>query len=257
MIMKAEIIEAVALILGVGGAVALVWSIAGLVALVLGKSVAPFFRVELKPDDLDGLTAFQNEYFRRAGMLVPMSYLQQARVVVFFVGLKRVGGYALNMADWAPMRYFVYFSGRLKNQILEEAGLTETQLLELTCIWKAKTLSPTFSGLFYLSAMADAYRTGRQYGKSHLIGGSVLRQIRHVQRQLMNIDLFIGSLQDADITKHNDDLVAIYACELDKLPGRVVWLFLSRFVFRANLLRKIWRQVKRSSGGAGSLVTSN
>ncbi len=216
----------------------------------------PFFRIELAADDTNGLTAFQDEYYRRSGMLVSLSYLQQARVVLFYVGTQRVGGYVINVPEWAPMRYMSYFSERLKAQILEEVTLQEKHFIELTCIWKSKTLPPAYSGLFYLSTLADARRIGLQQHKTHLIGGSALHQIRQLQRRLMPIDLFIGVLPDAGLTEHSDDLVAIYACELRDLPLRAGWLFLSRFVFRANWLRLFWKRVKPSSRQVGRIVTS-
>jgi hypothetical protein len=210
-----------------------------LLAIVFAKNVLPFYRIEIDSSDAETLARYQREFTQRSGMAIDMGYLTKAKVVLFYIGTKPVAGYILNVAEWTTLRYLSFFSERLTEQVLDNADLQKDNLLELTGIWKQKNLALWYSALFYLSMLTDASRTGKKLGKKYLLGGSVLRQIRRLQQQLLTIRVFIGVLPDSGLTKHNDDLVAIYACKLADMPRRAGLLMIKHFVLRGRWQEKL------------------
>ncbi|MCX6212826.1 hypothetical protein [Spirosoma sp.] len=225
-----------------------------IVPLLISSRFLPFYRVVLNPTDHAALLIYQREFLERSkGIQVSCDYLSNAYVAMFFWGTRSIGGYVINVSEWNPLRYLMLFTPTMSNAILNDKGLREEEMLEISCIWKAK-LPMIFTAIFYAGMLIDSWRIGRRMGKRYLLGGSVLKSIRKIHRLLLPIDIFIGFLPSTTLSTKADQLVAIYAGPLNSLPLRATNLLVSRFLLPKNLVLRLSRYKKTSISNASNVA---
>ena len=214
-----------------------------------------FRKVIVDPANEAALLSYQHAFRRLSGMQVSLDYLRQARVTVFYRGEKMVCGYVLNITDWNPLRYFSFFSAPMRQSLLTDRGMAESELIELTCLWKIKKMSPMLSASYFFHMIFDAWRVGTTTRKRYLVGGSVLATIRAFQRKLLTTDLYIGFIPNENLATQLDQLVAIYACKLSRIPVRATLIILNRFVFRLPPLHRFFRPARRGSAVRSAAIS--
>ena len=140
---------------------------------------------------IDEFQKFQKYYNHYQGVEVDMGYLVTASLVrVFYITEDQwLAGYVIN--DKSPMRYFEPFDAFNKKIILRDAGLTEIQMSEITCIWIDSKLTKMDSNarLFvYRSSVQDAANTEKEY----TIGGSVIFTVWRTFQIILPNTLYFG-----------------------------------------------------------------
>ncbi|MDX1696579.1 MAG: hypothetical protein R3208_22630 [Ketobacteraceae bacterium] len=131
------------------------------------------------------LRQFRKRFEALSGQELPTHYLQSSNVYGFFMQGKLVAGFAVRTEP--GLRHF---------ELLEQAGVTtaalrsrEEAFCELACLWiSPRVRSPVFRMNFYLTCVADAVQTGREF----ILGGSPVADIVPTQQICLPYTLYSG-----------------------------------------------------------------
>lgn len=131
------------------------------------------------------LRQFQKRFETLSSQSLPLEYLQQSDVYGFFMQGKLEAGFVIRTRP--GMRHF---------ELLEQARVAidglrsrEQEFCELACLWiSPRVRSPVFRMNFYLTCVADAVQTGRNY----ILGGSPVADIVPTQQVCLPFTLYQG-----------------------------------------------------------------
>ncbi|MCG8668739.1 MAG: hypothetical protein MI867_04945 [Pseudomonadales bacterium] len=145
---------------------------------MIRRKISEDFTLRLYKKSFEGLST----------QTLSLDYLQTSDVYGFFQHGKLVAGFVVRTAP-----------GMWHMKLLEQSGISpeavqmrEGQFCELFGLWMSpKVASPTFRMNFYLTCVADALQTGREF----IIGGSPVKEIVSTHQVCLPFSLYSGSIK--------------------------------------------------------------
>lgn len=139
----------------------------------------------------DELRWYQHQYFSQSGSQPSLKYLFQARVYVALYQEQIIGGFVIN-ADF-PLRYLEPFSEVHLKSFEEKFGFRESDTAEISCIWLEPTKKKASARL---QVYAASLWMALWAGKKNVLGGAKYESIINLYRQVLDIDIFAGTVTD-------------------------------------------------------------
>jgi len=194
------------------------------------KSLPFYFSIVHEESEL---LKFQDAYKRMSGNDVSMTYLRAAIVVQFYLGWENIGGFVLNTVEMHPFRYFSYLRPGMSNKLLDAKNMSATCILESCCNWHKPTMSQLHRIQFYFVMLDHVRRLGAELGKTILMGGSVEKNVKLLQKMLLADSFYHGEIQHTESALTNDDtkLLEIYTTPIKRIRTRGVRVMVKKFLF--------------------------
>ena len=173
-------------------------------------------------------------YNQLAGNDLPDDYLKRAIVYQFYQGPRPVAGFILNTKKMHPLRYCSYLSDDVREQLMNDENLKESDFLEITANYKIHGLPSAESRTYYTVMLTQAYRHARRLRKKHLLGGSIIKAVKAIQQELMYRVIYHGPISaDHHVTAEGKmPLLKIYMIDVDEVPMRATFVIANRYIIR-------------------------
>lgn len=183
------------------------------------------------------LTRYETQYREASyGVSIAPDYLRRTRQVTVVYRTAQpdefLGGYIIN--DAPPLRYFAAPGELARDRSLAPLALHEQDLVEIGAIWFGKYRSPlreVHRLLFFIAMIRDALKTGRPF----ILGGSFIRQIQDLQRQVLPVLIYEDRVTVGDFTG---------SLQLYVGSRKGVWLRLVR-TLTVNVFSRLVNQIGR------------
>lgn len=198
----------------------------------------PFYYLQVtEPEELNRFIA---QYAKVSGNDLPEEYLRRALVYQFYKGYRPVAGFILNTIERNSLRYFSYLNETVRNSLLSEEDLAETDFLEITSNWKSGELSASESRTYYSVMLKQACQQARLSGKKLLLGGSVVKPIKKIQQRLMNRVIYHGPIAPyrQRTVKEQQPLLKLYVIPVSQVRWRATIIVWQRYL--GQMLRTIF-----------------
>ncbi|AWV98055.1 hypothetical protein [Arcticibacterium luteifluviistationis] len=165
-----------------------------------------------------GLMLYQQNYQELSGNLLTLDYLKKTMVFHVLKNDKVYAGFSLNVLEWSPLRYFSYLNEYVKSEILIQPSkpLKEQDFLEITSIYKQGRYKKD-EMLFYFYLFAKAYINAKRLKKPLILGGSIVREVKLIQKEVLDVVLYHGLIDPEKIKGDTPKLFEIYCCETTDL----------------------------------------
>ncbi|WP_071504786.1 hypothetical protein [Arsenicibacter rosenii] len=177
------------------------------------------------------LIRFREAYRRLSGNEVPMPYLRSAFVIQFYRGWECVGGFVLNTVERQPLRYFSYLKPGLAEKLLDASDLHAADIVESCCNWLKPGLPLRYKLQFYLVMLNQARRLAIGTGKTVLMGGSIEKKVKMLQKMVMSHSFYHGEVfTDGGETNDDTKLLEIYTTPIRRMRTRLVRAMVRKFI---------------------------
>lgn len=204
-------------------------------------NTSPFYYEQVKsPQELQ---RFMDNYWTVSGNKLDIAYLQAGIVYQLYRGTRPIAGFVLNTVERAPLRYLSYLDPAVRAQTLLDGEVAESDFIEIAANYSLPNeMDELEKQAYYRLMLSQAYKFGKWYSKSKVMGGSTIKQLKRIQSELMDQSLYKGPVCEAHQSdvKAGSGLLEIYYVPIDDMPWKAVIVLLKRYIFRSlsNLFKR-------------------
>ena len=170
---------------------------------------------------------YKSTFEQRGDVLVEIDYILGCNSFLLFRGNRLVGGCILNNGNNQSFRYLaIYKNDDDKKLCLETEGITESDIMEMTCIF-LNPLSHYERIAFYTLIFYKTRSLSRLWNKKVILGGSIHTKVQKIQMRLMRHVLLRSTVNETlAMDGHKNCVVMVYYCKSAEFTSGVIFVLM-------------------------------